>query len=484
MRHGWISAVACLLFISGLLPAQERIPLPPPDPTPAGAAPALLPSPSPAPAQAGPPGAPPTNPPPPPPGGPQLTSPAPPLYPPPYPPPPPGFYAGPPPYPAPGPFRSSTASDCSADSAITGPLRRSGVVFRDPVGDPGIWIGLEGLLWWSKGQPLSVPLITTGPASQGANAGNLGAPGTVSLNDKLDYGVQGGFRFSMGGWFDCAHTIGLEGSIFFLDEQNNGFGVGDRSGNGSFVINEPVSGAPFVTQVSAPGVATGNVLVNSFTRFGGGDLDLMYNLYRGRGWTINLLGGYRFLELDEELDVSGNSNLLAGTTFTDGQGNVLANAPAGSYINTLDQFRTRNEFNGGQIGANVQYQWGRWSLNGTAKLAIGATHEVVTVNGSSYILPPNAAPTTLTGGNFATLQIGRYSNDRFALAPEATLALGYQITPHIRATIGYNFLFLSSVVRPGNQIDNTFDGITHPTVPMSSSSFWAQGLNLGLQFRF
>ena len=62
--------------------------------------------------------------------------------------------------------------------------------------------------------------------------------------------------------------------------------------------------------------------------------------------------------------------------------------------------------------------------------------------------------------------------------------LGFQITPWMRGTVGYSFLYLSSVARPGNQIDNTFDGITHPLVPMASSSFWAQGLNLGLQFSY
>ncbi len=82
------------------------------------------------------------------------------------------------------------------------------------------------------------------------------------------------------------------------------------------------------------------------------------------------------------------------------------------------------------------------------------------------------------------MQIGRYSVDRFAVAPEAQFNVGYQFTPWIRGQVGYNFLFLSSVARPGNQIDNTYDGVTHPTVPMTSSTYWGQGLNLSLQFSF
>jgi hypothetical protein len=54
----------------------------------------------------------------------------------------------------------------------------------------------------------------------------------------------------------------------------------------------------------------------------------------------------------------------------------------------------------------------------------------------------------------------------------------------MRGTIGYNFMYLSHVVRPGNQIDNTFDGVSHPGVPFSQSGFWTQGINIGLHFIF
>jgi hypothetical protein len=356
-------------------------------------------------------------------------------------------------------------------------------VFREP-GDPGFWIGFDGLLWWTKNQPLHVPLITTGPASQGANAGSLGAPGTTSLNGPLQFDAEGGGRFFLGGWFDCAHTIGMDGSLFWLNQQSAGFSAVDRASNGSFVINEPVAGAPFITQVSAPGVGTGSVLVSATSRLYGGDLDLLYNLYRGNGWTVNLRGGYRYLELYERLDILSNSTVFATTTFSDGAGNTLVSAPPGSAITVIDQFHTRNQFNGGQIGADFQYLAGRWIFSGSGRVSLGDTYEVVTINGATNVFPTNGSPVPLSGGNFATLQMGRYSQNRFAVVPEAQLNIGYQFTPWIRGSIGYNFLYLSSVARPGNQIDNTYDGVVHPIVPMTSSSYWAHGLNLSLQFDF
>ena len=160
--------------------------------------------------------------------------------------------------------------------------------------------------------------------------------------------------------------------------------------------------------------------VDATSRFGGGDVNFLYNLYRGNGWTVNLLAGYRYLELDESLTISANSNLFTTTTYTDNLGNVLATATPGSSVMVIDQFNTRNEFNGGQIGAQPQYQRGRWFIGGAAKLAVGATHEEVTVNGSTTVFPVSGAPVPPIGGNYASLDNGRYAMDRFAVAPECS----------------------------------------------------------------
>jgi Putative beta barrel porin-7 (BBP7) len=461
MRPGIPLAIAFLLVAAGILPAQERILAPAPDPGPGSASippntqSVQNPPPPVGPPQPYVPGQAPTPLPPPP--GPYPPPPAPGPYPP-YTPPPPPLY-GPPAYPQP-------------------------VALIDPHGNPPFWAGVEGLVWWSKNQPLSIPVVTTGPASQGANAGNIGAPGTTSLDGRLNYGVEGGVRLFAGCWFDPDHTVGLDGSFFVLGQQSASFGVFDRSGTGSLIINEPVVGAPFVTQVSAPGVETGGVIVDARSQLSGGDLDITFNLYRANGLTVNLLGGYRYVELDETLNITANSTLFTATTYTDNSGNVLANAPAGSSVNVFDQFKTRNEFNGGQVGAEFQYMAGRWTLGGTAKCAIGDMHEVVNINGTTTVFPAGGAPVPLQGGNYATLQAGRYSMDRFALAPEGQLSIGYAFTPWIVGQVGYDFLYLSSVARPGSQIDNTFDGVSHPGVPMTSSSFWSQGLTLSLQFNF
>lgn len=438
MRHGMPLALACLLFAAGILQAQERVPLPPPNPSADGGAAQLPSSPIPMPGLIVPP---------PPPS----------LY------PPPSGYVAPPP-PPPPPYAPPVA-------------------FTDPAA-PRFWVGAEALLWWVKNQPLGIPVITTGPAAQGTNAGALGMPGTTSLTSPLDFGAESGVRLFGGVWLDPNLTFGLDASLFLLGRQCADYSVGDRSGTGQFVINEPVAGAPFATQVSAPGVETGAVSVDATSRFSGGDVNALYNLHRGGAWTINLLGGFRYLELDETLTLSANSSLFTTTTYQDNLGNVLATAPPGSNVNVVDFFGAHNRFYGGQLGTQFQYQTGRWSVSGAAKLALGATREAINVSGNTYVTPPNGNTATLAGGNFATLQTGHYVADRFAVAPELQLNVGYQLTPCMRGLIGYNFFYLSSVARPGNQIDNTYDGVTHPLVPMANSSFWAQGLNFSLLFSF
>jgi hypothetical protein len=339
-------------------------------------------------------------------------------------------------------------------------------------------------VWWAKSQPLSVPVVTTGPASQGANAGGLGVPGTVNLNQSLNYGAMGGVRVTLGGWVEQSHTWGIEGDLLSLGRADSGFSVYDRSGTGATVINEPVNGAPFSTQVSAPGVETGGVDVHTSTEFWGAGINGVFNLYRQNGLTVGLTAGFRYYQLDETLDITGNSALFTTATYTDNLGNTLATAPPGSTVTVVDQFGVRNQFYGGQVGMKFQYVLDRWSFNGSGSLAVGGTHETVTVNGFTNVYPINGAPVYLNGGNYATLQNGVWSSNHFAVAPAMTLGVGYQITPFIRATVGYNFLFLSSVARPGNQIDNTYDGVVHPLVPMRNSTYWTQGLNLGLHISF
>jgi len=86
-------------------------------------------------------------------------------------------------------------------------------------GGPQVWGSAEYLLWWLKSSPLTTPLVTvaTNPATVGAGPGGSGAlndPDTFPLIAGPSYnpGVRSGGRFTLGGWVDDDHRIGVEGS--------------------------------------------------------------------------------------------------------------------------------------------------------------------------------------------------------------------------------------------------------------------------------
>jgi hypothetical protein len=63
--------------------------------------------------------------------------------------------------------------------------------------------------------------------------------------------------------------------------------------------------------------------------------------------------------------------------------------------------------------------------------------------------------------------IGTYSRTQAAFIPEAVVNLGYRVTPWATVTVGYNFVYVSEMVRPGNQIDTV---INTSNFPFSGSS--------------
>ena len=70
--------------------------------------------------------------------------------------------------------------------------------------------------------------------------------------------------------------------------------------------------------------------------------------------------------------------------------------------------------------------------------------------------------------------------------PRVCFTVGRQIGDNLTVTVGYTFLYLSDVIRPGDQIDRTVNFQTNdrPGVLFKETDFWLQGINVGLQWRF
>lgn len=95
----------------------------------------------------------------------------------------------------------------------------------------------------------------------------------------------------------------------------------------------------------------------------------------------------------------------------------------------------------------------------------------------------------MTEGGFLAQasNIGRSSETEFAVAPTAEFRVSYQVAENWRAFLGYTFLYISSVSRPGGAVDlvlNEPPGGSHPQRLDQSTDFWMQGIQFGLQARY
>jgi hypothetical protein len=382
-------------------------------------------------------------------------------------------------------------------------------------GDDGkacAWGSVDYLLWWIKDDPLPPFLVLTGDPTTnnpGAlNAGGRVVPGTSSV----DFGALSGVRVSAGGWLDSDGTLGLEGSGFLLPQQGKTFRAASNA-NGNPVLglryidtpgNATTPLAEDVFQASVPpgnpfgvGPFAGSVALISNTRLWGTELNAVAGLANSGGFRVQALVGFRYFDLSENLTLQIQANAIDGGAIT-----FLGNSfPAPAGFVTTDFFSTRNQFYGGQVGFRDEYGLGNFVVGVTGKLALGSNHEVIQVLGTSTLNMPGAAPTTVPVGQFAgPSNIGRRTHDEFAVMPEVEVKVGYQVTNWLRASIGYDFLYLSRVVRPGSQADllvndsrNPVNGVfgmppldttAFPRPFFNRTDFWAQGLTFSLEFRF
>jgi hypothetical protein len=97
------------------------------------------------------------------------------------------------------------------------------------------------------------------------------------------------------------------------------------------------------------------------------------------------------------------------------------------------------------------------------------------------------------GGN-----AGRIEYNRFVVVPEVGVNLGWQATSWLRLNVGYDFLYINDVARPGSQIDpfvnpklvpasaafGSTSGPNFPTPTAKSDTFWAQGVQFGVEVKY
>ncbi len=354
---------------------------------------------------------------------------------------------------------------------------------------PGrVWASGDYLLWWTKDSRYP-PLVTAGaPASRGI----LGREGTQTLfgGDQTDNEERSGGRFTVGWWLDDGQTLGLEGGYLFLGSRTPTFTAGGDGRPGSPVVSRPffnvLTNQPDVELVSFPGVLAGTVTVAASSRLQGAELNAIARVVEHCGLKVDVLAGFRYLQLDEGLGITENLQVNPTIPLVGGSRFVVA-----------DQFAAHSRFYGGQLGARAEFRRDRLFVAALGKVALGSTNEVIGTDGATALTPPGG-PTTVRPGGLLGLpsNSGHFGRDELAVVPEVGVTVGWQVTRGLRASIGYTFLYCSDVVRPGDQIDLRVDprqlprgagpvgAGSQPAVLLKDTDFWAQGINFGLEWRF
>ncbi|HUR55830.1 MAG TPA: BBP7 family outer membrane beta-barrel protein [Gemmataceae bacterium] len=363
---------------------------------------------------------------------------------------------------------------------------------------PKSWIGAEYLLYWTKNMPLGTPIATGGPAGGFAT---LGAAGTqvVLGNEDINFREQHGLRIHGGTWLTDAWAV--EASLFLLPSKD--FTLGPVTATDTL----PTLARPFfdtsvrgqnVRLISRPGAFTGSVKAEATTGLWGGEIGPVLRMVdRGGSYTLDGIFAFKHVSLEESLQITDSARAgplgvanFNGTAFRNGTTTFVE-----------DYFSTTNRIYAATIGGRLNLHVDAFTLSLTSKLGLGVNEQSVRADGSTHLIGTNPflAPVKVGGGLLAVgPNVGKFSRSDFVYMPELNLNLAVQLTPHLTLSFGYNFLYISDVVRPGDQLASPINPVFIPTsqnfggqfgqklpaAEFNTSSYWANGFNLGLAVGF
>jgi hypothetical protein len=342
---------------------------------------------------------------------------------------------------------------------------------------PNLWlVKADLMLAWRQGRGYPA-LVTTDPSTEDSTTSGVLPDATVLYDGNSDTTqMRAGLNLDFGTWLNDCQSVGIGGRFFFVGDDAGEFAR--NSGQNSVLAIPFFSvdlGAPSSLLLAHPDidgeVRTGSVNIRATNQVHGFDAYLRLLYCRTACGRVDFITGYHTSSVDDQF-------LLRMQT----DGNQLNND-----IRLFDEFNTENTFHGVILGILTEHQICCMTLRGKARVSIGNMHQRVDINGGTSV--NGVLDQNEPGGLFtANSNIGSYSQDQFCAVTESGVQLGYFINPNLQFTVGYNLMFWSNVVRPGDQIDTTVDDLnvppTRPAFDFNTSSFWVQSLNLGLTCEF
>lgn len=348
------------------------------------------------------------------------------------------------------------------------------------------WYGrADALGFWVRGQTLPPLLTTSPPGTPQSGAGVLPNADVLVPQERVNGDGRVGGRFSIGRYGDCCTGCGFEANFLVLENQSQSFSA---SSSGTPILARPffntLTAAPDAVLVAFPGVVAGSISGRTSNSVLGAEANFRHRVWDCGCKNLDFIGGYRFFRFDEDLQLDTSS------TITDPFGNI----PLGTTISVDDLIGTENQFHGGQLGMILQRCCGRWNLDLLAKCALGRMNQRAVLRGNTAIVVPGGPSITREGGFLALpSNSGEFEQNRFTAIPEFGINLGCQLNCRWKFNVGYTFIYVPNVLRPGNLIDLNIDprqfppstsAGTQPTFAFNDTDMWLQGINLGLECKF
>jgi hypothetical protein len=380
------------------------------------------------------------------------------------------------------------ATGLACDSCDSGEIAWDGApTLAGPTCCVPVWASFEYLLWWERDSKFP-PLVTTSPnGTDRDDAGVLGVGSTSILfggDEAIESGSLSGGRLTVGLWLDSCQGTSVVGRAFGIEDHGVTFAA---ASDGSQILARPFFNAFTGEQDSLllgfPEEILGDIQITQDIQTRGAQAMFRHLYKAGCNYRVDIIYGYRYLGVDETLEISNSLE------FIDPSSNIFGNT-----IQQLDVFEVENEFHGGDLGLAGHSEEGRWTLDFLGTVALGSMKQRATLRGNTVTTPDDGDPVTVNGGLLTQQSnIGSFKDDPFTVVPEFTVTLGYLITPRLDMSIGYTFLYVNHVSRPGELIDTAvnltqqtgqLEGPARPAFEFQDSDYWLQGLNFGLNLRF
>ena len=358
---------------------------------------------------------------------------------------------------------------------------------------PRSWIDIDYIFWKVEDAPEPVPLIVNLPDPIPTDVLNLPNTNIVLGGKDVDLGWRSGGRFDVGYRFGSSRVFGLEANYFFLPLASKKKTVQSADNLASPYFYVPYFDAQTNIEDSATIAQSGNyggpLSLKITNKVQGAELNGLGSVFCRESGNVDVLGGFRYLNFKENLLFSTSTPYLPGS-----------GTPVDTF-QTKDQFDTKNNFYGAQLGVKAEYIKNWFFLNATGKLALGAVCGQVHIKGIFHTNDFNGGATTYEGAYFALpTNNGFYRKNRFSVIPEVNANFGFKLSSLVRLQLGYMFMYITNVFRPGKQIDREINpsqsgpiqvqpspplvGVAKPQALMKTTNLWIQGANAGLEFRF